>query len=128
MAVGVDYALFYAIRSREERRRGLGSHEALHRTARTSGRTVVVAGTTVAIAMAGLMLLVTPVVEGLHDPGVGAEALLGLALWQLAPNELLNGGPAGNLDMSLAAIVTVLVIWMPLAIGLGAWRTVTRDA
>src|SRR5262245_21181397 len=78
--------------------------------------------------LAGLMLLVTPVVQGLHDPGVGAEALLGLALWQLAPNELLNGAPAGNLHMSLAATVTVLVIWMLLAVGLGAWRTVTRDA
>ena len=41
MAVGVDYALFYVIRSREERRRGLPSHEALELTARTSGRTVI---------------------------------------------------------------------------------------
>ena len=47
MAVGVDYALFYVIRSREERSRGLPSHEALEVTARTSGRTVVVSGTTV---------------------------------------------------------------------------------
>ena len=39
MAVGVDYALFYVIRSRQERRRGLPSHEALELTARTSGRT-----------------------------------------------------------------------------------------
>ena len=54
MAVGVDYALFYVVRSREERARGLASHEALERTARTSGRSVLIAGTTVAIAMAGL--------------------------------------------------------------------------
>ncbi len=57
MAVGVDYALFYIVRSREERRRGLASHEALEQTARTSGRTVVVSGTTVAIAMAALFLV-----------------------------------------------------------------------
>jgi uncharacterized membrane protein YdfJ with MMPL/SSD domain len=57
MAVGVDYALFYIVRSREERRRGLPSHEALERTAHTSGRTVVVSGTTVAIAMAALFLV-----------------------------------------------------------------------
>ena len=56
MAVGVDYALFYVIRSREERHRGLPSHEALERTARTSGRTVLVSGTTVAIAMAGMFV------------------------------------------------------------------------
>jgi RND superfamily putative drug exporter len=57
MAVGVDYALFYVVRSREERRRGLSSHEALERTARTSGRTVLVSGTTVAIAMAGMFAI-----------------------------------------------------------------------
>ena len=57
MAVGVDYALFYVIRSREERHRGLPSHEALERTARTSGRTVLVSGTTVAIAMAGMFVI-----------------------------------------------------------------------
>src|SRR5439155_5860997 len=48
IAVGVDYALFYVIRSREERHRGLPSHEALERTARTSGRTVPIPATTVA--------------------------------------------------------------------------------
>jgi MMPL family len=34
MAVGVDYTLFYTVRAREERRRGLPSHAALDRTAR----------------------------------------------------------------------------------------------
>ena len=57
MAVGVDYALFYVVRSREERRRGLASREALDRTAQTSGRTVIVSGTTVVIAMAALFLV-----------------------------------------------------------------------
>ena len=78
--------------------------------------------------LAALQLLVTPVVQGLHNPGVGAEAILGLALWQLAPKELLNGAPPGHQGMSLAATVVVLGVWMLLAVGLGAWRTVTRDA
>jgi RND superfamily putative drug exporter len=65
MAVGVDYALFYVIRSREERARGLGSHEALERTARTSGRTVVIAGTTVAIAMAAQFIVGSDVFNGI---------------------------------------------------------------
>jgi len=65
MAVGVDYALFYVIRSREERRRGLPSHEALERTARTSGRTVLISGTTVAIAMAGMFIIGTDIFNGL---------------------------------------------------------------
>jgi uncharacterized membrane protein YdfJ with MMPL/SSD domain len=65
MAVGVDYALFYVIRSREERHRGLPSHEALERTARTSGRTVLVSGTTVAIAMAGMYIIGSEIFNGL---------------------------------------------------------------
>jgi uncharacterized membrane protein YdfJ with MMPL/SSD domain len=65
MAVGVDYALFYIIRSRAERRRGVPSHEALERTARTSGRTVVVSGTTVVIAMAGMFIIGAKVFNGI---------------------------------------------------------------
>jgi uncharacterized membrane protein YdfJ with MMPL/SSD domain len=65
MAVGVDYALFYVIRSREERHRGLPSHVALERTARTSGRTVLVSGTTVAIAMAGMYIIRSEIFNGL---------------------------------------------------------------
>jgi uncharacterized membrane protein YdfJ with MMPL/SSD domain len=65
MAVGVDYALFYVMRSREERRRGRPSHEALERTVRTSGRTVIVSGTTVVIAMAAMFLVRAKVFDSL---------------------------------------------------------------
>jgi uncharacterized membrane protein YdfJ with MMPL/SSD domain len=65
LAVGVDYALFYVIRSRQERRRGLPAHEALELTARTSGRTVIVSGTTVAIAMAGMYIIGSKIFNGI---------------------------------------------------------------
>src|SRR5262249_30396547 len=65
MAVGVDYALFYVVRSREERRRGLTSHDALERTARTSGRTVAGAGETVAIAMAAQFAIGSDIFNGI---------------------------------------------------------------
>jgi len=65
MAVGVDYALFYVIRSREERHRGVPSHEALEHTARTSGRTVIVSGSVVTIAMAGMFVIGSDVFNGL---------------------------------------------------------------
>ncbi len=65
MAVGVDYALFYVIRSREERHRGLASHDALDRTARTSGRTVLISGTTVITAMAGMYVVGSDVFNGI---------------------------------------------------------------
>lgn len=65
MAVGVDYALFYVMRSREERRKGRSPHEALERTIRTSGRTVILSGTTVIIAMAAMFLIGTKVFNSL---------------------------------------------------------------
>jgi ABC-type transport system involved in multi-copper enzyme maturation permease subunit len=83
--------------------------------------------TTIGI-LAGIQLLVTPLVQGIQHAGVGAESILGIALWQLAPKELQNGAPNGDIHMSLPAIVTVLVSWMAVAVGLGFWRTVTRDA
>jgi uncharacterized membrane protein YdfJ with MMPL/SSD domain len=74
MAVGVDYALFYVIRSRQERRRGLPSHEALEVTARTSGRTVIVSGTTVAIAMAGMYIIGSKVFNGVASGTIAVIA------------------------------------------------------
>jgi RND superfamily putative drug exporter len=56
MAVGIDYSLFYLRREREERHRGSTPHEALLRTARTSGQAVLVSGVTVLIAMAGMLI------------------------------------------------------------------------
>jgi uncharacterized membrane protein YdfJ with MMPL/SSD domain len=56
MAVGVDYSLFYVARDRQERRAGRAPGEALAITSHTSGRTVVVSGLTVAIALAGLFV------------------------------------------------------------------------
>jgi uncharacterized membrane protein YdfJ with MMPL/SSD domain len=55
LAVGVDYSLFYLKREREERRRGSSPHDALLRTARTSGQAVLISGATVLIAMGGMM-------------------------------------------------------------------------
>ena len=54
LAVGVDYALFYLRREREERARGRSSEAALNAAAATSGRAVLVSGITVATAMAGM--------------------------------------------------------------------------
>ena len=55
MAVGVDYSLFYLRREREERARGRAPIAALQAAAATSGQAVLVSGTTVMIAMAGML-------------------------------------------------------------------------
>lgn len=54
MAVGIDYALFYIRREREERAKGRGPRAALDVAAETSGRSVLVSGLTVMVAMAGM--------------------------------------------------------------------------
>jgi RND superfamily putative drug exporter len=56
MAVGVDYSLFYLRREREERRLGRSPKQALAIAAATSGRSVLVSGLTVIVAMAGMFL------------------------------------------------------------------------
>ena len=54
LAVGVDYSLFYIKREREERAAGKSPEAALAAAAATSGRSVLISGFTVLIAMAGL--------------------------------------------------------------------------
>jgi uncharacterized membrane protein YdfJ with MMPL/SSD domain len=54
LAVGVDYSLFYIKRWREERAAGREPSAALAAAAATSGRSVLISGFTVLIAMAGL--------------------------------------------------------------------------
>jgi uncharacterized membrane protein YdfJ with MMPL/SSD domain len=56
LAVGVDYSLFYLKREREERAAGKGPRAALEAAAATSGRSVLISGMTVMIAMAGMLL------------------------------------------------------------------------
>ncbi|HET6867370.1 MAG TPA: MMPL family transporter [Solirubrobacteraceae bacterium] len=55
LAVGVDYTLFYLRREREERAAGRSEHAALQAAAATSGRSVLISGATVMIAMAGML-------------------------------------------------------------------------
>jgi RND superfamily putative drug exporter len=56
LAVGVDYSMFYLKRYREERAAGRGSQTAIEVAATTSGRSVLISGMTVMVAMAGMFL------------------------------------------------------------------------
>jgi RND superfamily putative drug exporter len=56
LAVGVDYTMFYLKREREERSRGRSEEAALYAAAATSGRSVLISGATVMIAMSGMLL------------------------------------------------------------------------
>jgi uncharacterized membrane protein YdfJ with MMPL/SSD domain len=56
LAVGVDYSMFYLRRERAERAAGRSERAALEAAAATSGRSVLISGMTVLVAMAGLFL------------------------------------------------------------------------
>jgi uncharacterized membrane protein YdfJ with MMPL/SSD domain len=64
LAVGVDYCLFYLRREREERAAGRDKETALRIAAATSGRSVLVSGLTVMVAMAGMFLSGMMLFEG----------------------------------------------------------------
>ncbi len=57
IGVGVDYALFIVTRHRRNLRRGLSIEESITTAINTSGRAVLFAGTTVCIAILGLIAL-----------------------------------------------------------------------
>jgi putative drug exporter of the RND superfamily len=56
LAVGVDYSLFYIRRAGEERARGRSPRSAVEAAAATSGRSVLISGLTVIVAMAGMFI------------------------------------------------------------------------
>jgi RND superfamily putative drug exporter len=79
LAVGVDYSLFYLKREREERAAGRGTRAAIEAAAATSGRSVLVSGLTVMVAMAGLLFTgdKTYLSFGIATMTVVAVAMLG---------------------------------------------------
>ncbi len=64
LAVGVDYTMFYLKREREERAEGKSPEDALQVAAATSGRSVLISGLTVMIAMSGMFLTGDPTFQG----------------------------------------------------------------
>jgi uncharacterized membrane protein YdfJ with MMPL/SSD domain len=77
LAVGVDYSLFYLRREREERAKGASKMEAVQTAAASSGRAVLVAGTTVMIAMAGMFFAGLSIFTAL---GIGAIMVVAVAM------------------------------------------------
>ena len=77
LAVGVDYSMFYLKREREERAAGRSEQAALEAAAATSGRSVLIAGVTVIVAMAGMFLTGDSTFESL---GVAAITVVAIAV------------------------------------------------
>jgi putative drug exporter of the RND superfamily len=65
LGVGIDYALFIVTRHRTGLKAGMSSQDAAVRALNTSGRAVLFAGTTVCIALLGMLLLRIGYISGL---------------------------------------------------------------
>jgi uncharacterized membrane protein YdfJ with MMPL/SSD domain len=85
LGVGVDYALFIVTRFREYLRAGVAPSEATTRAMRTSGRSVLTAGTTVVIGMMGLLVLRQPLMNGVAIAAAATVAMTVLAALTLLP-------------------------------------------
>ncbi len=75
LAVAIDYGLLIVSRYREELERGYAGEEALARTVATAGRTVVVSGITVAVALAGMTFFPFGFLKSMAYGGVAAVVL-----------------------------------------------------
>jgi uncharacterized membrane protein YdfJ with MMPL/SSD domain len=64
LAVGVDYSMFYLKRAREERAAGRTESASIEAAAATSGRSVLISGFTVIVAMAGMFISGDKTFEG----------------------------------------------------------------
>jgi RND superfamily putative drug exporter len=64
LAVGVDYSMFYLKRAREERAAGRTECASIEAAAATSGRSVLISGVTVIVAMSAMFLSGDPTFSG----------------------------------------------------------------
>ena len=77
LAVGIDYSLFVVSRFREERHHGLSVIDAVAATGATASQAVLVSGTTVVLALAGMLLVPASIFSSL---GVGAILVVVVAM------------------------------------------------
>ncbi|WP_249714904.1 MMPL family transporter [Rhizomonospora bruguierae] len=85
IGLAVDYCLLLIARFREEREAGGTLADQVGRTMATAGRTVLISGLAVAVAMAGLAAFATPLLAAMAAGGLIVVALATLLGLTLAP-------------------------------------------
>jgi trehalose monomycolate/heme transporter len=96
LGLGIDYGLFMVTRFREELHRQPAVQDALARTVATAGRTVVVSGVTVAVALASLLLFPEVFLRSMGYGGVATVLVDMLAALTVMPALLAVLGPRVN--------------------------------
>jgi RND superfamily putative drug exporter len=93
MGLGIDYALLVVSRFREELASGITVDEAVHRTVRSTGRTIVFSGLTVALALSSMLVFPLYFLRSFAYAGVAVVLLAVLAAVVTLPALLAVLGP-----------------------------------
>ncbi len=96
LGMAIDYSLFVVSRFREELAAGHTTAEAVARTIATAGRTVVVSGLTVALALSSLLLFPMNFLKSMGYGGMAAVLVAMLAALTALPALLAVLGPRIN--------------------------------
>ncbi|HEY8453113.1 MAG: MMPL family transporter [Micromonosporaceae bacterium] len=96
LAMAIDYALFIVSRFREELPTAGSLSEAVTRTLATAGRTVMVSGTTIVVALASLLIFPQSFLRSLALGGMSAVGIAMLASLTVLPALLAVLGPRIN--------------------------------
>jgi RND superfamily putative drug exporter len=96
IGLGIDYALFMVTRFREELARGVEPDEAVIRTVRTAGRTVVYSGITVAISLSALLVFPQFFLRSFAYAGIATVVLSVIAAVVVLPAALAALGTRVN--------------------------------
>jgi RND superfamily putative drug exporter len=118
LGLGIDYGLFIVTRFREELRRQATVEAAVARTVATAGRTVLVSGVTVALALSGLILFQPVFLRSMGYGGVATVAVDVIAALTVLPAMLALLGHRVN---ALAVRKSVRTGTVPPAEAEGGW-------
>ncbi|GAA2513765.1 MMPL family transporter [Pilimelia columellifera] len=96
MGMAIDYALFMVSRFREEMDAGRDVADAVARTVATAGRTIMVSGLTIALALASLLIFPQPFLKSMGLGGMSAVLVAMLGALTVLPALLAVLGPKIN--------------------------------
>jgi RND superfamily putative drug exporter len=96
LGMAIDYSLFIVNRFREEMLAGNEPRQAIARTITTAGRTVVVSGMTIALALASLLIFPQVFLRSMGMGGIAAVLVAMIAAVTVLPALLVMLGPRIN--------------------------------
>lgn len=80
------------------------------------------------IALIAWHIVASPILANISSLGSARKWLLSQAVSQFSPIRLPEGGHGATVTMSGGLALVVLLAWLVVFLGLGAWRTSTMDA